>query len=158
MECEIKEASIDNLRDVQNLNSLLFKKEYKEFDNTLNCNWTLGKTGENFFRERIIGNNGCVFIALKNNKIIGYLAGEIREIPNYRTLTSYSELENMFVLEEFRGMGIGTKLVERFKEWCKSRGIARMKVSTSSKNKNGIDFYRKNGFFDYELTLETVFN
>lgn len=59
----------------------------------------------------------------------------------------------MLVIEEYRGTGVGKKLIDNFKEYCKSQNIDNIKVVASFKNKNAINFYRKNGFEDFDLTL-----
>jgi len=69
-----------------------------------------------------------------------------------------AELDNMFVLKEFRGKGIGTKLISSFLDWCKHSKYDRVCVSASAQNTNAIKFYRKFGFKDYVTTLELDFN
>lgn len=61
------------------------------------------------------------------------------------------EIENMFILEEYRKYGIGTKLISEFKEYCSKNKIEELKVTASVKNKNTIEFYTKN-VFDYIKT------
>ena len=59
----------------------------------------------------------------------------------------------MLVTEECRGTGVGRKLINNFKEYCKSRNINNIKVVASFKNKDAVSFYHKNGFEDFNLTL-----
>ncbi len=156
MKLEIKPATIDNLKDIQALNLLLFKKEYEEFDNTLNREWTFSEEGTNYFKKCITENSSCAFVAQANNKIIGYLVGRIHEekVP-YRKLPLFVELENMLIIEEYRGRDVGTKLYQSFLGWCKAKGVGRIRVVASAKNTNAINFYRKNGLTDYDLILES---
>ena len=44
-------------------------------------------------------------------------------------------------------------LINNFKNYCRNNNISNLKVVASSKNKNAIEFYRKNGFDDFNLTL-----
>ena len=60
----------------------------------------------------------------------------------------------MFVLEENRSKGVGSKLLDEFFKWCKSKKVNRVKVVISSDNFQSINFHKKNGFFDYNLILE----
>ncbi len=156
MKSKIKPATIEDLKRVQELNLMLFEKEYAEFDSTLNCKWTFGEDGTEYFKTRITEDDGCVFVAYVNDKIIGYLAGGLmnnKEI--YRILPNSAELENMFVLDKCRGIGIGSKLYQAFVDWSKSKGVGRLRVDVSAQNAASINFYRKNGFSDYDLILET---
>lgn len=153
MEPEIRAAITGDLRGIQELNLLLFKKEHEEFDTTLDCEWTFSEKGERYFAARI--SEGSVFVACIDDKVIGYVAGGIIEykVP-YRILPVLAELENMFILEKHRGKGLGSKLNAAFLGWCKTRGVGKLRVVASAQNVKGINFYRKNGFLDYDLSLE----
>ena len=59
----------------------------------------------------------------------------------------------MLVDDKYRGLGVGKQLINQFKEYCKSKNIINLKVVASAKNKNAIDFYRKQGFTDFDVTL-----
>ncbi len=155
MKFKVKSATINDLKKIQELNLLLFEKEYAEFDETLNCKWTFSKEGTEYFKNRINKNDGCVFVACSENEIVGYLAGGlISNKENYRVIPKSAEIENMFIADKHRRMGIGTKLYQLFVDWCKAKEVKRLRVTASAQNKGGINFYRKNGFTYYDLTLE----
>lgn len=59
------------------------------------------------------------------------------------------------MLEEYRKLGIGSKLFNKFKEICKENKINELKVIASYQNTNAINFYKKNGFEEAEITLKT---
>lgn len=151
-------ATINDLKDIQNLNLLLFKKEQKEYDKKLNVNWPFDEEGINYFTDCIKNENGCIIISKIDDKIIGYLAGRIKINRNKsRNLKNQAEIGNMLVLEKYRNKKIGTKMVKEFFKWAKNKGIINIRVTASSKNKKALDFYRKNGFKDYNYTLEIDF-
>lgn len=155
MEITIKKATIDDLKEIQELSLKLFEKEYKEYDSSLDLDWTLGKTGTKFFKNRITKEDGCVLIAIVENKVVGYLCGWLKKAESYRKLPTIAELENTFVLVDFRSKGAGGKLYREFVKWFKSKGVGKIKVEASAQNELGIKFYRKNNFKDYSLILET---
>ncbi|MFA6428461.1 MAG: GNAT family N-acetyltransferase [Candidatus Buchananbacteria bacterium] len=155
MEGVIKKARIQDLKAVQELNLLLFKKEYQEFDQTLDRQWTFSSAGEKYFKHRLTKDDGCIFLAYVDDKLVGYLAGGLNNHLPCRVLPKLAELENTLVLEEFRSQGIGTKLYQAFVDWCKTKGVKRLRVIASVQNVKGINFYRKSGFVDYDLILET---
>lgn len=158
MDIKIKKAEIENLKDIQKLNLMLFEKEKEEFDPTLNCNWTFSKEGIEYFEEKITKNDSCAFVAVLEGKVIGYLVGGLTESESHRNNVSMAELENMFVLEEFRSKSIGKDLYFKFLEWCNLKSVKRIMVVASAQNKKAIEFYRKQGFNDYDLTLEMNIN
>jgi len=117
MKVSIEKAGKGHLRAIQNLNLLLFKKEKKDYDNVLNLNWTFGKEGTKYFKEKITKPSSCTLLALANGKVVGYLAGGLVKEKWYDVKSA--ELENMFVLKDYRKMGIGLKLYAAFKKWCR---------------------------------------
>ena len=152
MDILIHSATLNNLKDIQYLNHLLCIKENKEFDSTINKDFSVQKVGEEYFTKRI--QNDCALIAVVEDKVVGYLIGAVAETPQYRTISKLAELENMFVLEEYRSLGIGKKLIDEFVGWCKKQEVSRLFVIATTKNTLAIEFYNKEGFEDSSVTLE----
>jgi len=151
----IRKANIGDIESILKLSSDLFKKEYKEYDKSLNLEWTYNE-GKKYFKDRIVKKDGFVEVAEAKGRIIGYLCGGISERKFYRIKAKYAELENMLVEESFRGSGTGTRLTEYFINWCKENKVDYVSVTASAGNNQTINFYRKLGFKDYNLTLEMV--
>jgi GNAT superfamily N-acetyltransferase len=55
-------------------------------------------------------------------------------------------LEDVFVQNEYRGMGLGRRLVEHVLEWARRRGMVRVTLLSDRDNQPALDFYRKLGF------------
>ena len=146
----IRQATLKDLKSIQNLNYELFKLEKENYDPTLIVDWPLSEEGKNYFEDLI--KNEYVIIAMKDEKIIGYLAGTINEKGSYE-LFQYGDINNMLVDNNYRGSGIGKQLINRFKEYCKTKNITNLKVVASDKNLNAIEFYKKQGFKNFDVTL-----
>lgn len=155
MSVTIRRATIEDLEYIQELNYKLFELEYNNFDPALNMNWTFSQIGENYFRKSI--ENDTVWVAIDNNKVIGYLAGSIQNKPSYVT-KSLAEIDNFYIEEEYRRQGIGKSLVEEFKRDCINKGIEEIKVTANAKNVNAKAFYQNNGFDDFEVTYKMKLN
>jgi GNAT superfamily N-acetyltransferase len=155
MEAEIKTATIEDLEEVQGLSLLQFENELEKFDRTLNREWSFSKDGEDYYKKSISDDDRCVLVAVIGDKVIGYLEGGASQRGSNRMLSKFAELEYMFVMEEHRGTGIGTKLYQAFVDWCKQQGVKKLRTQASAGNAATLDFYRKNGFVDYDLILET---
>ena len=155
MDIVIKNATIDDLKRVQELNLLLFEKEHREYDSSLNLNWTFGKAGTKYYKHKISKDDGCFLIAITDNKIVGYLCGGLTKAESCRNLPIIAELENTFVLDEFRSKGIGKKLYNEFIDWCKTKNVGKVRVEAWAQNEFAIKFYRNNNFKDYALILES---
>ncbi len=150
---QIRKAHIRDLDSILRLNLLLFKKEYADYDKSLNLKWTYGK-GRKYFKNRIIKKDGFVKIAEAGRKVVGYLCGGISKRLSYRKKARYVELENMFIEKRFRSRGIGAKLMRDFINWCKKNKVQYVSVKASAGNKKALDFYRKFRFKDYDMILE----
>lgn len=152
---EIRKAKIEDLKEIQRLSLLQFENELKNFDTTLNREWSFSKDGEEYYKKSIIEEDRCVFVAIVDGKIIGYLEGGISQCGPNRMFSELVELEYMLVMEEYRSIGVGKKLYQAFADWCKEKGVKRLCVQASAKNAAAIAFYHKNGFVNYDLILET---
>ncbi len=72
---EIKRATIGDLKEIQELNLRLFKKEYKEYDKTLDLSWTTGKRGKKYFKESISNSGSCALVAKEMARLSVTLSG-----------------------------------------------------------------------------------
>ena len=147
----VREARLEDLESIEKLNNNLFELEYNNFDDTLKVGWPFQKEGKEYFEYMI--KNEIIFVAEVEEKIVGYLAGSICKEVSYITET-FAELDNMYINEEYRRFGIGTLLINEFKKYCKEKNIQNIKVTASAKNSTAIQFYMKNGFEDYNITLK----
>ncbi|MBL7158855.1 GNAT family N-acetyltransferase [Candidatus Microgenomates bacterium] len=153
MTVRIRKAELRDLQDILHLNYLLFQEDFKR-DKTLNLKWTYSKIGRSYYKERITKHDGYALTAELNGEIVGYLVGGLQKRKFYRIRVQYAELENMFVLPEFRRRRIGDRLAQKFFSWCKTKKINYISVTASASNQLGIKFYKKIGFKAYHLTLE----
>ncbi|GAB5604277.1 N-acetyltransferase family protein [Sideroxyarcus sp. TK5] len=62
-------------------------------------------------------------------------------------------LEDVIVSREYRGGGLGRQLVEHVLHWAKLRGIVRITLLADRNNQPALDFYRKLGFGDSNMTV-----
>ena len=145
-------ATIDDLNKIQNLNNELFKLEKEKYDSTLVSDWPLTEDGKYYFKNLI--ENDYVVVALIDDEIVGYLAGTINDKESYEEI-QYGEINNMLVNSNYRGYGIGKRLIKSFKTYCKDNNVFHLKVTASFKNTDAIEFYKRNGFEEFDLTLTT---
>ena len=146
----IRRATINDLKTIQSLNYELFKLETENFDPTLIVDWPLSEEGNKYFEELI--RDEYVIVAIIENNIVGYLAGTINDKGSYESI-QYGEINNMLIDKKYRRYGIGRKLINQFKEFCKNNNINNLKVVASAKNLNALSFYRKQGFEDFDIVL-----
>lgn len=67
-----------------------------------------------------------------------------------------AELEDLYVVPETRGIGIGSALIEAAKRWCRSQGcwiVSVVVTPEGEKAHNLLAYYRSRGFRDTGRTL-----
>lgn len=99
-----------------------------------------------------------IWVVEVEESIVGYLLGEVKNNSGLsifeETDKLYFEIEEIYIHPEFRGNGFGQVLMKEVIRNLKRNGIDRMTVSTANKDwKRIIDFYEKNGFKTWTMTL-----
>ena len=93
-------------------------------------------------------------MAEEENKIVGYITGFISKIDDDTKLKRVAEADNMFILKEFRGKGIGSKLFKEFINRVKNKKLKVVRLSAYSSNLRAIKLYHELGFKDYFVSME----
>lgn len=149
----IREAKIEDLKKIQELSQELieFEKNMTKNEYLVSMNWALSNKGYENYKKNIERENDFLYVVCINENIIGYMTCWIN---NKKDWDKYSTLEigNIYVKEKYRGKGIGTELINTAKKICKEKDIKYMQLKVLSDNSSAINFYRKNGLFDYILT------
>lgn len=119
---EIREADVQDLIEVdaiENSTSLPNKMSEKDFQNS------------------ILSKNHKLFVAVLEDKIVGFVMVEITDEIN---------IENVVVEKSYRNYGIGTKLLEFVMEFAKSLNIHTLSLEVSENNLTAFLLYKKFGF------------
>jgi GNAT superfamily N-acetyltransferase len=61
----------------------------------------------------------------------------------------YAELEDLYVLPDWRGKGLAGQLIEEAKQWCRQQGFPLLEVVVTAESQEAHDllgFYRARGF------------
>jgi len=92
--------------------------------------------------EAIANPDKVLYRVIKNSDgmIVGFFHCEKTEIAN--------KVEGVYILNEAKGAGVGTKLMEEFFQWSDKDKPTHLEVF--SFNKTAIDFYKKFGFKEVE--------
>lgn len=100
-------------------------------------------------------NKGRVILAFINNQIAGMI-GVWREgeLDDYISgPAEITEITDLIVLNEFRGAGLGSKLIAQAENYTREIGLDMMKVSVLTRNYYAKDLYAKEGYRDYTLEM-----
>jgi GNAT superfamily N-acetyltransferase len=157
MKLEIRRGRPSDLELVQQLNHLLFKFEHDHHfypDDSFNLNWPYEAAGTNYFTDLLSASAGSiVLISQLSHQPVGYLAASVSN-KSFRRPRTVAELENMFVIDQYRRTGAGRALMTAFKDWASSMRAGHLRVAAFAGNDNALKFYRACGFLDQEVVLE----
>ena len=148
----IRKANINDLEDVLELSNGLTLADLP-FDKKVDIKWAHTKKGKKYYTEKIKGISGVCFVVELDTKIVGYLTASEKQVPSYR-LVRVAEIENIFVIEEYRSKGLGKKLVAEFINWAKQLKVDKVAVNVFALNEKATVFYKREGFIPQDLTLE----
>ena len=94
-----------------------------------------------------------IYVAKVNGEIVGYIIIDIKEKDNgfmrYRKLLS---IDTLCIDEDFRGQGIGTKILEFAKNIAKEENCTDMHLTVNPNNENAIKVYEKFGMKVHNLS------
>ncbi len=150
---KIRPAGKEDILSLQKLNNELFI-ETQKYDSGLDLDWPLSEKGNKYFSDLLGIENSYVLIAEEDENPVGYLVAEEREVEYRKGKSVY--LENMGVSPKSRHQGIGGMLISELVNLVNEKGIKKVYVTTYLKNNMALEFYRKNGFKDVDITLEKI--
>ncbi|MHC1734092.1 MAG: N-acetyltransferase family protein [Erysipelotrichaceae bacterium] len=114
----------------------------------------IAKSSKAFFEAR--DESSLILIAESETIQVGYAMGKILiQDPRADNGTGrYGLIDDLFVMEEARGMGLGKKLMEELHTWFTQNDIHRVKLHAYAWNQDAIKLYERNGFTPYVISLE----
>lgn len=138
----IKTVTIKNPELLANIafNNFKYLTQYPELQHT-----------QNDIKTIINSSGNLSYLLYNNNKLIGYMIGDFRTFPDgrYGYYISY-----VYIMEKYRGLGLGSKLMDILLQECKNRNIVKCIILTcDSRDGKIIKFYRKYGF-DIDKNLD----
>lgn len=103
------------------------------------------KTATDFIEPVLSDKTNRIFVAEDENAdFAGYvIVGETR---NMFSPTGYGFIYDIFVEENFRRKGIGSRLLKATMDFCKSRGLRTLKLEVAANNQPALELYDKMGF------------
>lgn len=85
-------------------------------------------------------------VAVMDSRVIGYLVGTVDQaVPIYR-VAQYGYIRDLWVEEEYRGAGIGQKLVHAALERFMALGVEQVRLETATANASARAFFATCGF------------
>lgn len=134
---KIESATISDIPELCGLLSILFTQEEEFIPN-------LEKQAAGLSEIISDPHKGCILKAVENGRI----AGMVNLLFTVSTFTGgrVAILEDMVVLPELRGSGMGANILRAAKEKAFAEGCTRLTLLTDGVNTRAQKFYRQHGF------------
>lgn len=101
------------------------------------------KVGNKIYDEVISRRDTKIFVAEENGKLLGVATFYL--LPNLRHGWHRGHIEDFYVAETARGKGVGTKIFDAIKNYCKNNNIKVIKLDSAIELEDAHKFYEKNG-------------
>jgi ribosomal protein S18 acetylase RimI-like enzyme len=112
---------------------------------------------EGRWREHILSvyaeDENQILVAEDDGKIVGFI--KIVTLVRHPLVSDIrcSLIGNMYVLPEFRRMGVASTLMDRVFEYVKSKGVTHVRLNVRAGNAPAYNLYEKMGFEDYSIIM-----
>ena len=115
------------------------------------------KNSKNYIHQMIENNESIIFIGTENENIIAFV--QLYETFDSLNLNKKLVLYDLYVLEKYRKLGIGRKLMNKSKDFAINNNFLRIELSTSIDNYSAqklyesLDYIRDKEYYDYNLEV-----
>jgi len=151
---KIREATVEDVGDIQELNHALYLETREKHDDTFNPEWAKSEETKEQYESDIESDDHIVLVSEDEGKLIGFLSGKMKKKPSHRTGVTLAKVDHLFVDMEHRGKGVGKALMKEFEVWAKGKGASRALLYSMKKNQPANDFYTSRGFEESETLFE----
>ncbi len=106
--------------------------------------------------DEVKNNNGKVYLAVNQNKVIGLIIGVIRKPCadfDYERLNNMGEVIELVITKNTRSKGIGSKLLKKMEDYFKSCDCKTINIDVFGYNDIGKSFYIKNNYHNRMVTM-----
>jgi len=148
---DITKVTLSGIDLLQDISIQTFIETFSAVNSEENMKMYLGKafSGEKLTQE-LSDQNAEFYFALIDNEIAGYLkinfGASQSDVKDDQSL----EIERIYVLEKFKGKGIGKKLYTKATEIALGKNLDYIWLGVWEENHKAISFYRKLGFVEFD--------
>ena len=147
----IRKATQDDMAGLVASNAALFAVDAAARDPLRNPGWPPLHAAEHV-ASTLADPAMLVLAAEAGRAIVGHLTGAFLA-PSPMWTAPRAELFSMHVMPAWRGQGIGSRLVGRFRAWAEERGVVQLRVSAYTANSGALRFYQRHGFTPLDTTM-----
>ena len=97
-----------------------------------------------FLLDRIANKESWIIVAMEEDDMVGFV--QLYPLFSSTRMKKLWLLNDLFIVENYRGKGISKQLIEKCKDVCNDTGACGLMLETAKTNKTGNNLYVKTGF------------
>ncbi len=105
-----------------------------------------GVAAEREYISKLSRNNNLLLVGVADGDHIVGILEAIQADGGQRTETAHVLNIGLHLVEEFRGLGIGSRMLQYTEEWARERAFRELETSVFTTNKRSLNLFRKVGF------------
>ena len=113
-------AATGEISDIQQL----FRQMFEIYHVDQDVNYPYSDSGISYLENCV--DHGIALVAKDEGEIIGFLTGGIEHAMPFKTYRQHGHIHNLFILKEYRGQGIGARLIREFIQTCQENDVQRI--------------------------------
>ncbi len=137
-------------RDNELLRVARLWSEFMAYNGKFNDSFRIRKQGKEIFSremlEKTSDKNNHLAVADYDGEIVGFCFSYISQKPRFFQLDKFGFIGDLFVLPEYRRMGIGRELVDDAMNFFAGQKIKQIELLVAKKNVETIKFWESLGF------------
>lgn len=106
-----------------------------------------------YFSRWIDAENGETFIALAEDRVVGYITVYVREQAHFWKIKKVGDISGLMVHKDYRRRGIAGQLLAHARDFFAGQGVKYFSLFTAVENKAGIAFYERSGLSHLHATM-----
>ena len=148
---KIKKATLSDIDHLKAIAKQTFFETFADYNTAddmqkyLEDNFNLEK-----FTTELTNHHSEFYFALFDNKVVGYLKINFSDAQTELKDKDSIEIERIYVLEAFQGKKVGQLLYNVALNTAKQKKVNYMWLGVWEKNVKAINFYKKNGFVEFD--------
>ena len=146
----IRKAKLQDIEQITKYGIILLK-QHSDLDPYFAPIETVDKVYRKFLEGCLNSENKLLLVAENNGKLMGYAAGEIQTRSPIFRISENGYINDVFVEEEFRELGIARKFLTELKNWFESKNIKHIELSILANNVIAKKTWATFGFEAYEI-------
>jgi len=116
------------------------------------CDGAVGNF-ESHVHQSLQSHDSLVLVCLEDDHVIGYSNTLVELHPPVVACREYGFIDNIVVTGTHRRRGAASLMLSRTLEWLSARGIDRVELNVSEQNIGGLEFWRSQGFLDFQKLM-----